>query len=66
MVSGAQAPTIARPGKLPRDDEHAGNEFAWLLEHRAQILASIAVAAIAVGAALGSGIYASGGSRSAQ
>jgi cation transport ATPase len=51
-MSGAQASTIARPGKLPRDDEHGGNELAWLLEHRAQILASIAVTAIAVGGAL--------------
>ena len=51
-MSGAQASTIARPGKLPWDDEHGGNELAWLLEHRAQILAFIAVTAIAVGGAL--------------
>ena len=34
VMSGAQASTIARPGKLPPDDDHGGNRFAWLLEHR--------------------------------
>ncbi|MGZ4231386.1 MAG: heavy metal translocating P-type ATPase [Solirubrobacteraceae bacterium] len=51
-MSGAQASTLSRPGNLPRDDEHGGNQFAWLLEHRAQILASIAATAIAVGGVL--------------
>jgi heavy metal translocating P-type ATPase len=51
-MSGAQASTIARPGKPPRDGGQGGNRFAWLVEHRAQILASIAVTAIAAGGAL--------------
>ena len=52
-MSGAQASTIARPGDRPRDTGAAdGHELAWLVEHRAQILASIAVTAIVVGGLL--------------
>ena len=52
-MSGAQASTIARPGGRGRDDRRrGGHELAWLVDHRAQILASIAVSAIVVGGLL--------------
>ena len=52
-MSSAQASTIGRPGDHPRDHPHPGrHELAWLVEHRAQILASIAVTAIVVGGVL--------------
>ena len=52
-MSGAQASAIARPGDRRRDNRHrGGHALAWLGEHRAQILASIAVTAIAVGGVL--------------
>jgi heavy metal translocating P-type ATPase len=48
-MSSAQASTIGRPG----DHRHPGrHELSWLVEHRAQILASIAVTAIVVGGML--------------
>ena len=52
-MSSAQASTIGRPGDHPRDHRHPGrHELSWLVEHRAQILASIAVTAIVVGGVL--------------
>jgi heavy metal translocating P-type ATPase len=52
-MTTAPAPTIARPGDPPRDQPRRdGHELAWLIDHRAQILASIAVAAIVVGGLL--------------
>ena len=52
-MRGAQASTIARSGDRGRDDQRRGGyELAWLVDHRAQILASIAVSAIVVGGAL--------------
>jgi heavy metal translocating P-type ATPase len=52
-MNSAQAPEIAHPGGLPkREDHRREQDIAWLLEHRAQILASIAVAAIAAGGLL--------------
>ena len=52
-MTTAQASTVARPSDPPRDKQRrAGHEFAWLIDHRAQILASIAVTAIAVGGLL--------------
>ncbi len=49
-MPGAEASTIARSGKLP--NRRDGGELSWLVEHRAQILASIAVTAMAVGGLL--------------
>ncbi|HEV7175369.1 MAG TPA: heavy metal translocating P-type ATPase [Solirubrobacteraceae bacterium] len=58
-MTTAPAPTIARPGVPPRDrPRRDARELAWVIDRRAQILASIAVAAIVVGAllhAVGSG-----------
>ena len=52
-MTTAQASTVARPGDPPHDKpRHGRHELAWLIEHRAQILASIAVTAIAVGGLL--------------
>ena len=52
-VNSAHAPVIPRPGELPGQARHPrGHKLAWLLEHRAQILASIAVTAIAIGGVL--------------
>jgi heavy metal translocating P-type ATPase len=49
MVS-AKAPAIARTTQAPpRDDRGRTRPLGWLLEHRAQILALVAVAALAVG-----------------
>jgi two-component system, OmpR family, response regulator RegX3 len=43
-VNSAHAPVIPCPGELPGQARHPrGHKLAWLLEHRAQILASIAV-----------------------
>ena len=49
-MPGAEASTIARSGKLPHRPD--GGELSWLVEHRAQILASLAVTAMAVGGLL--------------
>ena len=52
-MNSAHAPVIPRPGELPGQARHPrGHKLAWLLEHRAQILASIAVTAIAIGGIL--------------
>jgi heavy metal translocating P-type ATPase len=52
-MNSAHAPSVARPGGLPRRDPHpARQKLTWLLEHRAQILASIAVTALVVGGLL--------------
>ncbi len=51
-MSGAQASAIAAPGSLRSDNRRRGDGLAWLVAHRAQILASIAAAAIAVGGLL--------------
>jgi heavy metal translocating P-type ATPase len=52
-MTTALAPTTARPGDPPRDKPRRdGYELAWLIDHRAQILASIAVTAILVGGLL--------------
>ena len=52
-MTTAPASTIARPGDPPRDKQRRdGHELAWLIDHRAQILASIAVTAILVGGLL--------------
>ena len=43
-MNSAHAPAVARPAGRPhRDDHRARPDLAWVLEHRAQILASIAV-----------------------
>jgi hypothetical protein len=49
-MPGAEASTIARSGKLPHRPDRG--ELSWLVEHRAQILASLAVTAMAVGGLL--------------
>ena len=52
-MRSAHAPAIARPGVPPRRRDHRWFAAArWLLEHRAQVLASIAVTAIAAGGIL--------------
>ena len=52
-MSGADASTITQPGTRPRNERRRGDhELAWLIEHRAQIPASIAVSAIVVGGVL--------------
>src|ERR1039458_3127623 len=52
-MTTAPASTIARPGDPPRGKPRRdGHELAWLIDHRAQILASIAVTAILVGGLL--------------
>jgi heavy metal translocating P-type ATPase len=52
-MNGADAPALAR-GERPRkrDGSRWRNELGWIVEHRAQILASIAIGAIASGGAL--------------
>ena len=52
-MTTAQASTIARPGDS-RDHKQRrdGSGLVWLIDHRAQILASVAVTAIVVGGAL--------------
>jgi heavy metal translocating P-type ATPase len=52
-MNSDQASAVARPGGLPkRDADPARQKLAWLLEHRAQILASIAIAALIAGGLL--------------
>lgn len=49
-MSSAHASAIARPGSPPRpEDDRPAHALHWLLDHRAQILASIAATAIAAG-----------------
>ena len=52
-MNRAQAPTVAHTDRLRRPDRHrTGVRLKWLVEHRAQVLASIAVAALVVGGLL--------------
>jgi heavy metal translocating P-type ATPase len=52
-MNDVQATALTRAGGLrTRDDHRRRHNLAWLLEHRGQILASIAVAAIAAGGLL--------------
>ena len=52
-MHSAHVSTVRRPGNLSRPDPHrARQSLTWLVEHRAQILASIAVAALLVGGLL--------------
>ncbi len=52
-MNGVHVPAIPGARKLPKERHRPhGHKLAWLLEHRAQILASIAVSAIAVGGLL--------------
>ena len=52
-MNSAHAPAIPRPGELPGHARRPrGHKLAWLLERRAQILALIAVTAIAIGGIL--------------
>ena len=52
-MNGAQASQLAGTGKLrTRGRRPRGQQFGWLIEHRAQILASIAVGALVVGGVL--------------
>ncbi len=51
-MTSAQAPAIPHTGKL-REPQHPRSALlAWLLEHRAQLLASFALAALGAGAVL--------------
>ena len=62
-MNSARASPLAAAGELGKRGRHPLRErFAWLVEHRAQILASIAVAALAVGGVL----YAVGEGATAQ
>ena len=62
-MNSARASPLAAAGELGKRGRHPLRErFAWLAEHRAQILASIAVAALAVGGVL----YAVGEGATAQ
>ena len=62
-MNSARASPLAAAGELGKRGPHPLRErFAWLVEHRAQILASIAVAALAVGGVL----YAVGEGATAQ
>src|ERR1700740_155844 len=52
-MNSAHAQAIPHRGELPkRDGDRRGQHLVWLLEHRAQILASVAVAAITAGGLL--------------
>ncbi|HET9102546.1 MAG TPA: heavy metal translocating P-type ATPase [Solirubrobacteraceae bacterium] len=52
-MSTAPAPTIARPGDPRRDASRRDRRpLAWLIDHRAQVLATVAVTAILVGGLL--------------
>jgi hypothetical protein len=52
-VNHAHATALPRAGRpRKREDRQRRRNLAWLLEHRAQILASIAVAAIVAGGLL--------------
>ena len=49
-MNSAHAPAISRPGRVGGGDgRRRADDARWLLDHRARILASIAVAAIAAG-----------------
>ena len=62
-MNSARASPLAAAGELGKRGRHPLRErFAWLVEHRAQILASIAVAALVVGGVL----YAVGEGATAQ
>lgn len=62
-MNNAHASPLAAAGKLRKRGRHPLRErFAWLVEHRAQILASIAVAALVLGGVL----YAVGEGATAQ
>ena len=45
-------PTVAHPGKLPRHPRAPHPRVTWLIEHRAQVMASVAGIAIVLGGAL--------------
>jgi heavy metal translocating P-type ATPase len=52
-MNGAHASTLATPERRSRGDGHRiRQDLAWLIDHRAQILASIALAALVAGGAL--------------
>jgi len=52
-MSDGHAPALPRVGRLGEpEDRGRARKLAWLVEHRAQILASIAVAALVVGGLL--------------
>jgi heavy metal translocating P-type ATPase len=52
-MSNAHASALPRArGRLRPEDRRRGNKLAWLIEHRAQLLASIAVSSLAVGGLL--------------
>jgi heavy metal translocating P-type ATPase len=52
-MSNGQASALPRPATLrKRDDDRHREAVSWLIEHRAQVLASIAVMAIAAGGLL--------------
>jgi heavy metal translocating P-type ATPase len=52
-MSNAQAPALSRGRGLRKPDgKRRGSRPAWVVEHRAQILASIAVAALVIGGLL--------------
>ena len=52
-MSNAHASALPRVrGRLRPEDRRRGNKLAWLIEHRAQLLASIAVSSLAVGGLL--------------
>ena len=62
-MNSARASPLAGAGELGKRGRHPLRErFAWLVEHRAQVLASIAVAALVVGGVL----YAVGEGATAQ
>jgi heavy metal translocating P-type ATPase len=52
-MSNAHASALPRArGRRQPEDRRRGNELAWLIEHRAQLLASLAVGSLAVGGLL--------------
>ncbi len=52
-MSGPQATAVLRRDRLPhRGRQRSGQSLRWLVEHRAQILASLALAALIAGALL--------------
>ena len=52
-MSNAHASALPRVrGRLRPEDRRRGNKLAWLIEHRAQLLASIAVLSLVVGGLL--------------
>ena len=52
-MSNAHASALPRArGRLRPEDRRRGSKLAWLIEHRAQLLASIAVSSLAVGGLL--------------